>query len=115
MAAARVEALTAVAEVEALTAVADPTAAGAAIMIELVGCRGTRYLVGHPRITASGTESLQTLRWRELDSNFRFRATPSALSQSPLRLLACSAAISAGTQLSSSPRSLGNDTTKPID
>jgi hypothetical protein len=36
------EALTAVAEVEALTAVADPTAAVAAIMIELAGCRGFR-------------------------------------------------------------------------
>ena len=39
---AEVEALTAVAEVEALTAVADPTAAVAAIMIELAGCRGFR-------------------------------------------------------------------------
>jgi hypothetical protein len=44
--AAEVKALTAVAEVEALTAVADPTPAGAAIMIELAGCRGTRYPVG---------------------------------------------------------------------
>ena len=31
-----------------------------------------------------------TLSWRELDSNFGFRATPSALTQSPRRLLACS-------------------------
>ena len=34
-----------------------------------------------------GTDGSQTLRWREMDSNFQFRAPPSVLSQSPRRLL----------------------------
>ena len=39
---------------------------------------------------AVGSSSHLTRRWRELDSNFQLRATPSALSLSPRRLLACS-------------------------
>ena len=34
--------------------------------------RRDRNALLHPRITASGTESLKTLRWREMDSNFQY-------------------------------------------
>ena len=32
------------------------------------------HRIRHYGLRRSGTESLQTLRWREMDSNFRFRA-----------------------------------------
>jgi hypothetical protein len=56
-----------------------------------------------------------TRRWRELDSNFRFRATPSALSTISSQAAGMLSRHIRRHSARSSPRSLGNDTTKPID